>query len=118
MTIIFEGQGHTAPIMADWVGLVHKPATRIENACASSGVALREGIISIASGLYNTVLVGGIEKMTNLPTTRVTDTLAAFTDNLYEFPVGFTFPGVYAVIATAQLNSLMMIKLIRLLPGH
>lgn len=34
---LFEGQGHTAPIMADWVGLTPRPATRIEDACASSG---------------------------------------------------------------------------------
>jgi acetyl-CoA C-acetyltransferase len=48
---LFEGQGHVAPIMADWVGLVPRPATRVEDACASGGVALREGIIAIASGL-------------------------------------------------------------------
>ena len=48
---LFEGQGHTAPIMADWVGLAPRPATRIEDACASSGVALRQGLIAVASGL-------------------------------------------------------------------
>lgn len=100
---LFEGQGHTAPIMADWVGLVPRPATRIEDACASGGVALREGIIAIASGLYDMVLVGGIEKMTSLPTERVTDTLAAASDVLYEAPAGFTFPGLYAAIATAYM---------------
>ena len=47
---LFEGQGHTAPIMADWVGLAPRAATRIEDACASSGVALRQGILAIASG--------------------------------------------------------------------
>lgn len=100
----FEGQGHIAPIMADWVGLIPKPATRIEDACASSGVALREGIIAIASGLYDMVLVGGVEKMTDLPTERVTDTLAGASDVLYEAPAGFTFPGLYAAIATAHMK--------------
>jgi acetyl-CoA C-acetyltransferase len=84
---LFEDQGHTAPIMADWVGLAPRPATRIEDACASSGVALRQGIIAVASGLYDVVLVGGIEKMTDLPTERVTDTLATAGDALYEIPV-------------------------------
>jgi acetyl-CoA C-acetyltransferase len=60
-TQIFEGQAHTAPLMADWIGLVPKPATRIESACASGGVALREGLIARASGLYDIVLVGGVE---------------------------------------------------------
>ncbi|MGD1992100.1 MAG: hypothetical protein PVI59_02795 [Anaerolineae bacterium] len=101
---LFEGQGHTAPIMADWAGLTPRPATRIEDACASSGVALREGVIAVASGLYDIVLVGGIEKMTNLPTERVTDTLATAGDALYEIPAGFTFPGFYAAMATAYMD--------------
>jgi acetyl-CoA C-acetyltransferase len=101
---LFEDQGHTAPFMADWVGLVPRPATRVEDACASSGVALREGMIAIASGLYDIVLVGGIEKMTNLPTERVTDTLATAGDALYEIPAGFTFPGFYAGMATAYMD--------------
>jgi len=53
---LFEGQGHTAPFMADWTGLSPRPATRIEDACASSGVALRQGIIAIASGLGRLLL--------------------------------------------------------------
>ena len=101
---LFEGQGHTAPLMADWVGLTPIPATRIEDACASSGVALRQGIITIASGMADVVLVGGIEKMSNLPTEAVTDTLATAGDVLYEIPAGFTFPGIYAAMATAYMH--------------
>lgn len=101
---LFESQSHTAPIMADVVGLAPRPATRIEDACASSGVALRQGILAIASGLYDIALVGGIEKMTNLPTAEVTDTLAAAADTLYEIPAGFTFPGFYAAIASAYMH--------------
>ena len=101
---LFEGQGHTAPFMADWVGLAPIPATRIECACASSGVALRQGILAVASGLYDVVLVGGIEKMTDLPTSQVTDVLATASDVLYEVPAGFTFPGLYAAMATAYMS--------------
>ncbi len=101
---LFERQGHTAPIMADWSGLAPRPATRIEDACASGGVALRQGILAIASGLYDVVLVGGIEKMTDLPTAEVTDTLATASDMLYEVPAGFTFPGFYAAMATAYMH--------------
>lgn len=100
---LFEGQGHIAPIMADWVGLVPKPATRVEDACGSGGVAIREGVIAIASGLYDIVLVGGTEKMTSLPTEQVTDTLAAASDTIYEGYCGFTFPGLYAAMATAYM---------------
>lgn len=100
---LFEGQGHTAPIMADWLGLGHRPATRVENACASGGTALRDAVLGIASGMYDVVLVGGIEKMSELPIERVTDALATAGDELFEIPSGFTFPAFYATMATAYL---------------
>ena len=101
---LFEGQGHTASLMADWTGLAPRAATRVEDACASGGVAFRQGLMAIASGLYDIVLVGGIEKMTDLPTAEVTDTLATASDVLYEIPAGFTFPGFYATMATAYMH--------------
>ena len=101
---LFEGQGHTAPIIADWLGMTPAPITRIENACASSGSALREGVMAIASGMYDVVLVGGVEKMTGLPTEGVTDVLATAADVLYEVPVGLTFPGIYGALAKAHMD--------------
>ncbi len=100
---LFERQGHTAPLLADAVGLTPIPAARVENACASGATALRQGVIAIASGLYDVVLVGGAEKMTNLPTADVTDTLATAADVPFEIAAGFTFPGFYAAIATAYM---------------
>ncbi|HCP23009.1 MAG: hypothetical protein FI717_04185 [SAR202 cluster bacterium] len=101
---LFENQGHTAPIVADWLGMTPVPITRIENACASSGSALREGVMAIASGMYDVVLVGGMEKMTNLPTEGVTDVLASAADGLYEVPAGLTFPGIFGAIAKAHMD--------------
>jgi acetyl-CoA C-acetyltransferase len=101
---LFEHQGHTAPIMADAVGLVPIPAVRLEDACASGSAALRQGILAIASGMADVVLVGGVEKMTNLPTADVTDALATAGDTLFEIPAGFTFPGFYAAIASAYMH--------------
>ena len=101
---LFEGQGHTAPIIADWLGMTPAPLTRIENACASSGSAFREGVMAIASGMYDIVLVGGVEKMTDLPTEGVTDVLASAADGLYEVPAGLTFPGIYGALAKAHMD--------------
>jgi acetyl-CoA C-acetyltransferase len=100
---LFEHQGHTAPLLADAVGLTPIPAARVENACASGATALRQGVMAIASGMYDVVLVGGAEKMTNLPTADVTDTLATAADVPFEIAAGFTFPGFYAAIATAYM---------------
>ena len=100
----FEGQAHLGSVIADWLGLTPAPFTRVENGCASSGSAMREGIMAIASGLYDIVLVGGVEKMTSVPTAEATDNLAAVADSLYEVPAGFTFPGLYASIARAHME--------------
>ncbi|CAI7998200.1 Uncharacterized protein MTH_793 [Geodia barretti] len=101
---LFEHQGHTAPIIADWLGMTPTPITRVENACASSGSALREGVMAIASGMYDVVMVGGVEKMTSLPTEGVTDVLASAADGLYEVPAGLTFPGIFGAIAKAHMD--------------
>ncbi len=101
---LFEHQGHTAPLIAEAVGLTPIPAVRVEDACASGGVALRQGVMAVASGMYDVVLVGGAEKMTSLPTAEVTDALATAADTQYEIPAGFTFPGFYAAIATAYMH--------------
>lgn len=100
---LFEHQLHTAPIMTNWSGLIPRPAVRIEDACASSGVAFREAVLAIASGIYDVVLAGGIEKMTNLSTSEVTEALAYALDSVSEFPPGFTFPGMYAAMCTAHM---------------
>jgi len=60
----FEGQGFTAPFIANAVGMNPKPAIRTENACASGGSAIRLGWMAIASGIADMVLVGGYEKET------------------------------------------------------
>lgn len=98
---IFEGQGHTAAVMADWLGINPIPAFRVEDACASSGAALNLGVMAIASGMTDVVIVGGVEKMSRLNTEQVTDALALAADTSYETSVGFTFPSIYGALASA-----------------
>ena len=100
---LFEGEVHTAASVVSRLGLAPRPANRIENACASSGTAFREAVIAIASGIYDVVLAGGMEKMTNLTTPEVTQILGLALDPVCETPSGETFPGIYATIATAHM---------------
>ncbi len=104
MSEAYEHQAHNAPIEASWAGLFPAPAMRVENACASSGSALRCGIMAIMSGLYDIVLVGGVEKMTNQPTPEVTGILANAADYPFEQWNGMTFPGLFALMATAHMH--------------
>jgi acetyl-CoA C-acetyltransferase len=100
----YEHQGHTAAATADWAGLLNIPATRTEAACASSGAALRSGIYAVLSGLADVVMVGGVEKMTHRTTAEVTEYLAMASDYPFEQWHGITFPGLYALMATAHMH--------------
>jgi acetyl-CoA C-acetyltransferase len=101
----YEHQGHTGSAMADWAGLVGIPATRTEAACASSGAALRAGIYAVMSGLADVVMVGGVEKMTHRTTAEVTEYLAMASDYPFEQFHGITFPGLFALMATAHMHA-------------
>lgn len=96
----FVHQSHWGPIVSDLIGLIPKPATRTEGACASSALAFREGVFAIASGFYDMVLVGGVEDMSKRTTEEVAEGLSLATVP-YEGEVGFTFPGVFGALATA-----------------
>ena len=50
--------------LAEHSGLAPIPATRVEAACASGGLALRQAIMAVASGYYDKVMAAGVEKMT------------------------------------------------------
>jgi acetyl-CoA C-acetyltransferase len=101
----YEHQGHMGSAAADWSGLLGIPATRTEAACASSGAALRSGIYAVLSGLADVVMVGGVEKMTHRSTSEVTEYLAMASDYPFEQFHGITFPGLFALMATAHMNT-------------
>lgn len=101
---MWESQSVIGVLCASEIGLTPRPALKVEDACASSSVAVREGIIGIASGLYDMVLAGGTEKMSVLPIDWTTMALACGSDTTYESSAGFTFPGLYASMATAHME--------------
>ena len=101
----YEHQGHTGSVIADWSGLVGIPATRTEAACGSGGAALRSGVLAVLSGLADVVVVGGVEKMTHRTTAEVTEYLAMASDYPFEQFHGITFPGLFALMATAHMNA-------------
>lgn len=93
------GQEHIGALLADWMGLCPVPSTRVEAACASGGVALRQGYLAIASGMHDCVVVGGAEKMTDTPGNEVASALGGAGDQEWELFNGATFPGIYALMA-------------------
>lgn len=105
---MFLEQEHIGALIADYSGLTTNniPSTRVEAACASGGLALRSGIIAVASGYHDVVISAGIEKMTDVGAEKAMDALASAADREWEAEVGATFPGLYAMMARAHMHEL------------
>jgi len=100
----FIDQEHIASLIAEHAGLSPIPSTRTEAACASGALALKQGVMAIESGFHDLVVVGGVEKMTDILTERTTQTLAMAADQEWEAFFGMTFPGLYAMIARRHMH--------------
>jgi acetyl-CoA C-acetyltransferase len=101
---LFVGQEHIASLLADYLGQTPVPSARVETACASGGLAFRLGYMEVASGMSDVVLVGGVEKMTDVSGYEATYALGTAADQEYEGYHGITFPGLYALIARAHME--------------
>jgi acetyl-CoA C-acetyltransferase len=101
---LFVGQEHIAALLADEIGMAGVPATRVESACASGGLAVKAGYAEIAAGLADIVLVTGVEKMTDVSGDECTAALATAADAEEEYFAGASFPGLYAMMARAHME--------------
>ncbi|PWJ85371.1 acetyl-CoA C-acetyltransferase [Pseudaminobacter salicylatoxidans] len=78
-----------------------KPATRVENACATGSAAVRQGIRAIDARAAKVVLVVGAEQMTTTPGAEIGKNLlkASYLPEDGDTPAGFA--GVFGKIAQA-----------------
>ncbi len=93
-----EGQGMVPSFAAENIGCLYVPANRYEGACASASIAIRDAWMWVASGFYDIVLAGGVERAATMGTALATRTFAMFSDARYEYPAGITFPAVFAML--------------------
>ncbi|TNC09206.1 thiolase domain-containing protein [Methylobacterium terricola] len=82
-------------------GFRFKPATRVENACATGSAAVHQGIKTIEAKRARVVLVVGVEQMTRTPGPEIGRTLlkASYLPEDGDNPAGFA--GVFGTIAGA-----------------
>ena len=99
---LYTAQEHLSSLMADYTGQKGIPAVRVESACASGGTSVRSAFMEVASGMSDIVLAGGVEKMWDAD--DGTYILATASDQEYEAFSGVTFPGLYAMMATAYMD--------------
>jgi len=91
-------QENLASLIGDHLGLRGACGFKVEGACGSGGVAVLTGYSLVASGLFSKVLVVGVEKLFERPSSDVIRGLAYAADADYELIYGVTFSGLNALL--------------------
>ncbi len=99
-----QGQEHLGALLATWIGIPGVAAAKVEAACASGGAAFHQAFLAVASGLYDRVLVVGVEKMTDAVTADVTSALIMADDQEYVAFTGASFVGLNALVYRAYMS--------------
>jgi len=99
-------QEHIAPLILDATGLGHRhlPAVRVEGGGASGALALHQGYLAVASGLYDYVVVGGAEKLTDVPDETGARITSSAADQEWEVVFGATLPALWALVARRHMH--------------
>jgi acetyl-CoA C-acetyltransferase len=96
--------GLPGPAVTEHVGLHGVPCSRVENACAASGYAVRQAVQAVRSGMADVVLAGGVEVMSDMSSDVTKYWLGVSGETEWERLTGTTFAGVYAQMASAYLD--------------
>lgn len=96
-------QAHLGTLASSF--LPHRPPSlRVEAACASGGLAMHTACAFLESGRAETILVIGVEKLTDTAGEFVTGALMRAADAEKDTPAGLTFPGIFALTASAYMH--------------
>ena len=96
--------GLSGPAATEHLGLHGIPSSRIENACAASGYAVRQAVQAVKSGMADVALAGGVEVMTDMSSDVTKYWLGVSGETEWERLTGTTFAGVYAQMASTYLD--------------
>jgi len=91
-------QESSGALIADWSGLRGIESMKVEAACGSGAAALRMGLSAVASGMMDTVIVVGVEKMTDAVGNEMTAALATAADADFEAAMGMSFVAINALL--------------------
>ena len=105
-TVGFGGHqpGNSAALFLQGTPSQGAAAHRVENACASSGFAIRDAYLAIRSGAVDVALAAGVESMNPYGKAHRGYWLGVSGDTEVERASGLTFPGVYAMMARAHME--------------
>lgn len=94
-------QENLAACIIERIGLSGTPAIKVESACASSASALYLSHRLISSGACSSILIIGVEKMTDAPSSELQRALATSCCNATEGLLGFDMPAHAAIAMSA-----------------
>jgi len=101
---VWSSEPLPAVVVNEYAGLTPRGTVRVEAACATGSAAIKLGHDIVASGEADIVLVVGVEKMNESPTPTVVELIGRAGNYFWEFEnFGLTFPGYYALYATAYM---------------
>ena len=80
-------------------GFRFKPATRVEDACATGSAAIHQGLNAIAAGRARLALIVGVEKMTEVSGAQIVDILLGASYRKEEDAIEGGFAGIFGKIA-------------------
>ena len=101
---ILSGQTHLGALLADFAGLNGIEASTVEAAGASGGVAIRQAWLALEAGAVETVMVVGVEKVTDRVGTGLDAALSAWSDADYEAVHGLTTASQAALVMRRYLH--------------
>lgn len=96
---ILQHQTALASSLVDRLSLLPAAAETVENGPASGASAVKNGLLAVASGYYDTVLVVGGEKMRDVTGWKATDFVATLSHPQAEYVYGITLPGMAGMFA-------------------
>mgnify|MGYP001765951556 CR=1 FL=1 len=91
-------QQHLGIFVADWIGMRGAETFRTEAACSSGASSFRTAVMAVASGMVDSALAVGVEKMTDSPLNEITAQLATAADAEWEAGQGLSFVALNALI--------------------
>lgn len=97
-------QAQLGTLLADFAGLTGIEAATIEAAGASAAMALRVGMLAVASGQVDAAMVLGVEKLSEQVPAEVEAALAMGSDTDYEAEQGLTLTAQAALLAQRYLH--------------
>ncbi|MGW0040221.1 thiolase C-terminal domain-containing protein [Rhodococcus sp. NPDC003348] len=90
--------GFPSGILADTLGLLDIPVTRVENSCATGHDAVRNALFGIASGACDVALVIGADKVRETASKDMLWEWEAMTrDMAWDYPLGLVAPAGFAL---------------------